>query len=46
MLIQDIKNINYRPDWNEYFMTVSYILSKRSSCERLNVGCVIVNYTC
>jgi len=42
-LLEHIKHINYRPDWNEYFMLVAYILSKRSSCDRLHVGCVLVN---
>ena len=42
-LISHIKDVKYRPDWNEYFMSVAYILAKRSSCERLQVGCVITN---
>ena len=41
-LINDIKRLNYRPDWEEYFMTTAYLISKRSSCQRLNVGCVII----
>jgi dCMP deaminase len=40
-LINDIKEIDSRLDWDEYFMATSYLISKRSSCERLNVGCVI-----
>lgn len=31
-----------RPTWDEYFMATAVLLSTRSSCERLNVGCVIV----
>jgi dCMP deaminase len=42
-LIEKVKNINRRPNWNEYFMTVAYVLANRSSCDRLHVGCVIVN---
>lgn len=42
-LIKEIKKLNYRPDWDEYFMTTAYLISKRSSCHRLNVGCVLVN---
>jgi len=42
-LINMIKKIDYRPKWEEYFMTTAYLISKRSSCERLHVGCVIVN---
>ena len=31
-----------RLDWDEYFMCISYLTASRSSCSRLNVGCVIV----
>lgn len=31
-----------RPTWDEYFMATAILLSTRSSCERLKVGCVIV----
>lgn len=42
-LINLIKRLDCRPDWESYFMTVAYLISKRSSCDRLHVGCVIVN---
>ena len=42
-IIDLIKAINYRPSWEEYFISVAYLISKRSSCDRLHVGCVIVN---
>ena len=29
-------------DWNEYFMNVANLISKRSTCSRLHVGCVVV----
>lgn len=32
-----------RPTWNEYFMATALLVSTRSSCERLHVGCVIVS---
>jgi dCMP deaminase len=32
----------YRPSWDEYFMANAYLISTRSICERLQVGCVIV----
>ena len=32
----------HRPSWDEYFMATAVLLATRSSCERLNVGCVIV----
>jgi len=41
-LIDLVKNIEHRPDWHSYFMSIAYLISKRSSCERLHVGCVIV----
>jgi dCMP deaminase len=41
-LINNIKNIDHRPTWDEYFMTLAYMSSKRSSCDRQHVGCVIV----
>lgn len=31
-----------RPSWDEYFMATAVLISTRSSCERLKVGCVIV----
>ena len=30
-----------RLSWDEYFITISLLAAKRSSCNRLNVGCVI-----
>ena len=31
-----------RPLWDEYFKEITITTAKRSSCERLNVGCLIV----
>lgn len=31
-----------RLSWNEYFMSLAYLVSCRSPCHRLTVGCVIV----
>ena len=31
-----------RPSWNEYFKEIVTVTSKRSSCERLNVGRLLV----
>ncbi len=31
-----------RPTWDEYFMATAVLMSSRSNCERLHVGCVIV----
>jgi dCMP deaminase len=32
-----------RPSWDDYFMATALLLSTRSPCERLHVGCVIVS---
>ena len=33
-----------RPGWNTYFMNIARCTAERSSCERLQVGCVLVQY--
>ena len=35
-------NIKERINWDEYFMSIALLASQRSSCQRLNVGSVIV----
>ena len=40
-MISLIKSISYRPSWDEYFIMTAYIISKRSTCSRLKVGCVL-----
>ena len=32
-----------RPDWDNYFKEIVQVTSKRSPCERLQVGCLLVN---
>lgn len=32
-----------RPSWDAYFMSVALLISMRSACERLHVGCVLVS---
>ena len=32
-----------RPSWDDYFMATALLLSTRSSCERLHVGCLMVS---
>lgn len=32
-----------RPKWDEYFKEIVQVTSKRSPCERLKVGCLLVN---
>ena len=45
--IDDIINITQswarRLEWDEYFIAIALITACRSSCNRLNVGCVIVS---
>ncbi len=36
-------NHDIRPSWDDYFMATALLLSTRSPCERLHVGCVIVS---
>ncbi|MEM1222222.1 MAG: cytidine/deoxycytidylate deaminase family protein [Verrucomicrobiota bacterium] len=36
-------SLDKRPSWDEYFMATALLMASRSSCERLNVGCVIVS---
>ena len=31
-----------RPEWDEYFRDIVVLTAKRSSCQRLNVGCLLV----
>ena len=46
MSIDNIKNVvngfQYRLSWDEYFMSTAFLISSRSPCERLHVGCVLV----
>ncbi|MCD8284517.1 MAG: dCMP deaminase family protein [Opitutae bacterium] len=32
-----------RPSWDSYFMAVALLVSSRSACGRLHVGCVVVS---
>ena len=34
--------MSQRPSWDEYFRELTLVTAKRSSCERLNVGCLLV----
>ena len=44
-LINEIQNTNEKLSWDQYFITLSFLISNRSSCERLKVGCVLVKDT-
>ena len=43
-LIMDLNNYTKkeRPNWDEYFKEIVQVTAKRSPCERLNVGCILV----
>ena len=49
MLVNEIKTLlskqNTRINWDTYFMSLAFLISSRSSCSRLNVGCVLVKDT-
>ena len=32
-----------RPSWDEYFKTICLATKERSPCERLQVGCILVD---
>ena len=45
-LVSQLENLvadAQRPSWNEYFMATAFLVSTRSSCDRLHVGCVVVS---
>ncbi len=42
ILIKSIINRSDRITWDDYFMSTALLISSRSSCERLHVGCVLV----
>lgn len=48
-LIENIENLTQnlekRIDWDTYFMSIAFLISSRSSCNRLHVGCVLVKDT-
>ena len=37
-----MKKINNRPTWDEYFLSIANLVSKRSTCLRRRVGAVLV----
>lgn len=41
-IIEFIKQFDGRPTWDEFFMTTAVLMSMRSSCQKLHVGCVLV----
>ena len=42
-VVEIMEGTNHRPSWDEYFMATAFLIASRSSCNRLNVGCVLVS---
>lgn len=42
LIAQAARRFTRRPTWDEYFMATAVLIATRSSCERLQVGCVVV----
>ena len=40
--LESVVNYSERLNWDDYFTAITLLASKRSSCSRLNVGCIIV----
>lgn len=38
-----ISGMHHRPTWDEYFMSAAILISMRSACDRLHVGCLVVS---
>lgn len=34
---------NDRPEWDDYFMEITHVVAKRSTCLRRHVGCIMVS---
>ncbi len=43
LIVQAAARFTDRPTWDDYFMATAVLLSTRSPCERLHVGCVLVS---
>jgi len=40
---ETVLGLDDRPSWDAYFMSVALLVSSRSACGRLHVGCVLVS---
>ncbi len=43
LIAEATRQFGVRPSWDEYFMATAVLISTRSPCERLHVGCIIVS---
>ena len=41
-IVNDLHYKNQRLDWDEYFLSICFLISLRSSCNRLHIGSLIV----
>ena len=44
-LIHLVQSWNDRLSWNNYFISIAFLIASRSTCSRLKVGCVLVKDT-
>jgi len=44
-IIDTIQSWKDRLSWDDYFMSTAFLISSRSTCNRLHVGCVLVKNT-
>ena len=42
-VVELVSVVGHRPTWDEYFMATAFLVATRSSCDRLNVGCILVS---
>jgi len=42
LIAKAARKFPHRPSWDEYFMATAVLISTRSNCERLHVGCIVV----
>ena len=42
-IVKTVNNWDFRLNWDDYFMAIAFLTASRSSCKRLQVGCVIAN---
>ncbi len=43
LIAEAAARFDQRPSWDDYFMATAVLLSTRSPCERLHVGCLLVS---
>ena len=41
LVLNVLNTVEYRFSWDEYFILIATIIKKRSSCNKLHVGCLV-----